>query len=106
MKRSEIYREAARRLIDGGASHGCCVTIAVIAHDNPFDFNCAESEDFTALFRPDHERTAYWGDQWAINRPDSDACRALALCFMAAIAEDEERSARGAGRSPAKAKAK
>lgn len=90
MKRSAIYLEAAQ-IVDAEYS-GCCVAISAAAHDDPHYFDCPEARAFARLFAPRRVHYYYWGEQWPIE--ERTDCRILALCFMSAIAGDEERNAK------------
>jgi hypothetical protein len=88
MKRSELYEEAAERL-DGGYDCGCC---AAIYNANPIDSGAERA--FAELFRPDNATNGvYWWDGCCCEDESTRGPRVLALCFMAAIAADEELSA-------------
>jgi hypothetical protein len=100
MKRSEIYREAARRVDRnrdrlGAYAWSCCaVSMVAIGEDK----SSPEAKDYADTFAPEY--VARWsGDaenrlQGAFDEAgcDAKALRVLALLFMAAIAESEERS--------------
>ena len=93
MKASEVYRKAAERIASRMFSQGehYCACYAITLADK-------ESEEenkamFSDWFMPEGKfKEQYWfGDTY-----DKEARkeRILALCFMAAIAEDEERGKR------------
>jgi hypothetical protein len=106
VKRSEIYREAARLLESGspGIYGWSCYAIS-LAEGLPFRVTDVVRE-YTETFSPfsgrrlrtvsARYRAHTWGTQW--DRSERHDCRVLALCFMAAIAEDEERSSRRQGK--------
>jgi hypothetical protein len=86
MKRSEIYREAAE----------------IVSQRRPFlEYAChalrrlgLPCDEFESYMwppdrTPDQNR---WSGFWGAPDAESQDCRVIALCFMAAIAEDEERS--------------
>ena len=89
MTHSEIYAEAARRMEAG--DHGCsdtcgysCCALAVLcSHDD----DNAEYKAVQGAYREIFAESYWWGKP---KRPDHQDERILALCFMAAIAEDEE----------------
>jgi hypothetical protein len=96
MKRSEIYREAAKNMRRGAhindyVIYGCCDAITAVVYDHG-----EAAEDFAEMFRPrrneapDTHNLAYWGIGWSDDEDERNDCRILALLFMAAIAEDEE----------------
>ena len=95
MKASEVYLRAARQIARerGYWAKGCCNAIINI------DKECGESskKEFAVLFSPSHQRFNYWAMQWMDNPDYGDwddevkRCRVLALCFMAALTEWDEK---------------
>jgi hypothetical protein len=112
--RSQIYLEAARR-VDRNRDPLCeyawsCCAVSMVAIGE--DKRSPEAEDYADTFAP--ECVEQWpGDAehrlqgaYAEVGRDAKALRVLALCFMAAIAEDEERSSRRQGKAPTRTKAR
>ena len=100
MKRSEVYREAARLLEAGEYTYNwSCWTICQAKGVPFYNFGepkPAEVDDYEITFSPYNENADShtrhcWGRAW--DEDERRDCRILALCFMAAIAEDEERGA-------------
>lgn len=87
MKRSDVYREAARRVAEGEEEFSCVAVILA---------GPGAITNYEALMRPDGHWGAWgsgWGDPNAYVKTYATIhdCRVLALCFMAAIAEYEEK---------------
>ena len=83
-KRAAIYRKAARRI--ERAAHGMfsCSTLNTITGDGEAARRYAE------LFRPEDYNGECWGHAWANGWDqwrERNACRIVALCFMAAMVE-------------------
>jgi hypothetical protein len=88
MKRSEVYREAAERVFsqttgcrDADCGFICCALSVLAGKDGDY---FALKNPLRDLFMDD----AYWWN--ADPTPEFQELRALALLFMAAIAESEE----------------
>jgi hypothetical protein len=89
MKRSEVYREAARRIADDGTSAEMysCDQIWLLSHmKDAFSLR----DDYATLFRPDGEDGHFWLNRVLRTPPARMKWRVTALLFMAAIAESEE----------------
>ena len=89
MKASEIYAKAAEELYERGNGWGACEAISacLVRH---IASPCTFREDFEKLFVPKNpQRGAYW---FGLFTDENHEARILSLCFMAAIAADEERS--------------
>ncbi|MBM3460768.1 MAG: hypothetical protein FJX76_01575 [Armatimonadetes bacterium] len=84
MRASAVYLEAARRIDDGRDTFSCYAINAVNWWDN------YHSDLFIKLFKPRRGAFGLWGQEWGDDDKTRRSCRVLALCFMAAIAEDEE----------------
>lgn len=84
MKDSEVYREAAKIMSElrDDPEDGMCYALCLADH-------AAAMTELTYLMGPPGNKRAYWGNDWG--RRYRHACRVLALCFMAAIAESEGR---------------
>lgn len=99
MKASEIYRRAAE-LQDTGQYSSCYAVNEAVTGDARKPTK--EAQKYAALFSPreNHDPDESWGLEWADNPWfwGVNECRVLALCFMAAIAADEERAKRARGR--------
>jgi hypothetical protein len=96
VKRSEIYREAAKRMAErgpfgeDGEERYSCDQIWMSSPFGAFDLR----EEYSELFRPDPtSRSCFWLNS-SLRPYERHEWRLTALCFMAAIAEDEERSAK------------
>jgi len=88
MKRGEIYRKAALEMEQIiGAHYYSCWTIDDVSDS---DGSARDAKTFYAKFYKPHR--ARMDDGWFSDIPldDINGYRVLALCFMAAIAEDEE----------------
>lgn len=96
---STIYREAAR-LIERGEAEYSCTTVDLLE-------GTIETAPNGGPLTAAYMRLMFGWERWPIDasvdfeRDD----RVIALCFMAAIAEDEERSARRSIRARKKTKA-
>lgn len=86
MKRSEIYREAARRIEQSDEVRACCRVLSEIQPhaDSGVCHACVTHSAFEAYFGR-NTQSGFW---WPLNEANRDA-RVLALCFMSAIAESE-----------------
>lgn len=84
MKASEVYRKAARRISDYRNSLSCIAILEADQHERGL------RERYSSLFSPHSFSTAStaWGYEWGAGRRQ---CRILALCFMAALTEYEEK---------------
>lgn len=94
MKPSEVYREAAL-LVERGHERFACHAICAVLFLEENAHN-EYSKKFSEWFRPEESRVAWMvdyngADDDPENMETSQDRRVLALCFMAAIAEDEER---------------
>jgi len=102
VKASEIYRKAAQILERDeyrDTIPGACSAIADAAYpdkDRLDSYNAVDGKpilrDFEYLFCPHEVAFGYWGREWSdegFNDLQALDCRIVALCFMAAIAEDE-----------------
>lgn len=87
MNPSEIYRKAAELIARGTQQHSC-VAISIVVNYESFH----ERQSYGALFRPSRRVGSNdpWGEWWSEESKVCRDCRVIALCFMAAIAEDEE----------------
>jgi len=96
MKASEIYLDAARQLAERESDYSCVAIMEATSDDGEDSVHCAP---YLSLFAPTNdEYFCSWSDNpetrlqlaygWGQESRDH---RTLALCFMAAIAEDEER---------------
>lgn len=91
MKRSEIYRKAAMTCQARGFGTGACEVLAELAENRDGWRGFQLANVFAEHFGPSHvvEPTGiYW---W--HGPDEHRERILALCFMSAIAEYDEKHA-------------
>jgi hypothetical protein len=89
MKRGEIYREAARLLECFEISHGCHAIERATNYDVALFYPAIDA--FAEYFKPRScGKTRTWFGE-GFNDENRDR-RILALCFMAAITEDEERA--------------
>ena len=91
MKRSEIYREAAKRMENGKYCFSC-FAVAIVAGESS---NGSAVKFYERWFKQRGSGSA-WMVDFPGHEPEDMASardrRVLSLCFMAAIAEDEERS--------------
>ena len=94
LKPSEVYREAARRIAEPLAIQWTCWEIENVLGIPRHNPDVKEKDKhylvrkYEAMFKPENSGHC-WGYAWGYEeRLD---CRILALCFMAAIAEDEEK---------------
>ena len=97
MKASEIYANAARlKERDGLWKVGCCYSIAEIVKGagDSCGTQFELSETMKSRYRPSSDRVWWMGEC----TPEMHEVRILALCFMAAIAADEERGNRRSNR--------
>lgn len=95
MKRSEIYREAARRIEAGSTGcnqptcyYSCCALAVLTAPEDGCLNGMRTGWSHYDAVRIPYAALFVESDWWNV-RAHSDE-RILALCFMAAIAEDEE----------------
>ena len=98
MKPSEVYREAARRMAENeNASEFSCIMIERAQGDS---YRESDIDEYNSFFKPENEDAYAWGWRFATDnifdyrdpyvQATANDCRILALCFMAAIAEDDE----------------
>jgi hypothetical protein len=96
MKRSEIYREAARRLSerlgDKEESYSCDQIYFAAVNCASYGERGELRETYAELFSPRDYRPLFWLRCAAMRRAERDNWRVTALCFMAAISEWEERN--------------
>jgi hypothetical protein len=88
-RRSEevkVYLEAARRILAGEVVHetgACCIALQVA---DELGIAWWEEDKFYHLFKPrDNFNELWWGTQFGKSQDKRKECRALALCFMAAM---------------------
>lgn len=89
MKRSEIYREAAR-LVEMGAEQYSCIAIANAAHGWARQLPCNEYEESRIYVETFADHPDELNRLFSQECEDAQDLRILALCLMAAIAEDDE----------------
>ena len=96
MKASEVYRKAAKEVADLPFMNGhrcCCGAIRTALQDASKEVREGAVARFAEVFKPRGKNIEYYwfGDYEDVENQEP---RVLALCFMAAIAEDEERGNR------------
>lgn len=77
-----LYHEAARRIAEDEPTkeHSCTCSCCMVGEVGGLQ----RRVDYAEMFRPEgHPPDGSWGVLW----DDIDACRVLALCFMAAMVE-------------------
>ena len=87
MKLSEVYRKAAE-MIAVRNIYSCCAVDMVCGSKNMNDWSPATKE-YQQRFG---NKNGFLPISYFTDEEDPRGLRILALCFMAAIAEDEERS--------------
>jgi hypothetical protein len=96
MKASELYREGAR-LVHEGKAYFSCTAIYMLKRKKPmseefFRTNDPEALALSYLFQnPKYKNTLYRGVFGNPRNPKNQELRVLAMCFMAAIAESDEK---------------
>ena len=91
MTPSAIYRKAAQ-VVDSGHTYFSCIAVSdVCLHGGIYYYDVLL--EYRRLFAPNPKQniTGNWGAAWSFDADERRACRTLALCFMSAIAEYEER---------------
>lgn len=97
MKKSEVFRQAAQQLEKRNAGAYSCCEVWGQVYDAPMLEIYAYTDRYQALFAPapeellpDYEELgAFWLDGAFANEAEAHEWRILALCFMAAIYEEE-----------------
>ena len=89
MKASEVYRMAAE-LVEKDMQFSCCAVDVACSHKGVLDWSPLTNK-YRRVFGDDNGHLSIIPFNCD---DDPKGLRILALCFMAAIAEDEERAAR------------
>lgn len=93
MKRSEVYLRAAE-LVAQRTDEPSCLALETVMENLALRDWSKPTIRYQRLFAPNiglAGGATTWGYEWGIRSVRKD-CRILALCFMAAIAEYEEKS--------------
>lgn len=96
MKTSKLYRQAAE-LVDDGRAKFCCTALYKVKYRAPmtrkfFRYNVPEALAMCYLFQNEtYQNTLYRGTFGSPFERKNQELRVLALCFMAAMAESDER---------------
>lgn len=99
MKTSTLYREAARLIHDGDALFGCTAIYMLKRKCKMsmkfFETNDPEAHAVSYLFQnPKYNNTLYRGVFGSPKEPKNQEHRVMALLFMAAIVERDEKNVR------------